>query len=125
MLKKKKFKTERNDKERKNKEKGEKGKEEIKMRKIKKAREKRKKIHKIAETRKKQANCGSKAVRSPKAASWALRTKNLGPAGLFYTVFVKYITVGHCEVTARNGPITAGDKPQWFSHFFSSRPLYT
>ena len=35
----------------------------------------------MAETRKTQANCRSKAVRSPKAASWALRTKNHDQVG--------------------------------------------
>ena len=43
--------------------------------------EKKEQINKMGVKRKKQANCGSKAIRSPKAASWAIKTQNLGPAG--------------------------------------------
>ena len=51
---------------------------------------KKENINKMAKTRKKQANCGSKTIRSPKAASWPLRTKNLDPAGDIYRYFCEF-----------------------------------
>ena len=58
------------------------------MRKIKKRRgEKRKnKINRMAKTEEKKYAVGP-VIRSPVSASWALRTKNLGPAGLLGKVF--------------------------------------
>lgn len=45
-------------------------------------------------------------------------TKTEAQPGPYMGVAYNSLTMAHYEVRARNGPIMAGDEPQWFSHCF-------
>ena len=60
------------------------------MRKIKKRRGGRKNKIRMAKTQEKNMVTVGPAVRSSVSASWDLRSKNLGPAGLLYKVFSEF-----------------------------------
>lgn len=65
----------------------------------------------------------SKSDRSPQSSFLVCKNRDL--TLLSAGDVCESVTMVFYEVRARNWPIGAGDKPQWFSHFLVSKPLYS